>query len=115
MASPFRQVLNWITVRLGYRVYGKINREPPNNLIQELINEDGPTGTYVKPRGVVGLEFVMVFTWKHWFRMLLSGKVQVITLVWTWGDGPVVAGDMVNWCVLPPGIEVQERLKINAE
>lgn len=109
---------DWAAMKLGFRRLAYISYEPPNHLIMEVpgVANDGGSAdpTFMRPTGVLKTEVVLRFNIRARLRLLLSGKVQVVGVVWTMMPAEV-AGDAINWAVLPPYDKVNPNLIITPE
>lgn len=110
MRHHLLQARDWCAVKLGYRRIYYVNYDPPNHTYKEAKNDNGES-VWVRPDGVLKTEVVMVFNWRARWRLLLSGKVQVVSVVWM-ANQPDVAGDVFNWVVIPPYDKVDPKLKV---
>jgi hypothetical protein len=80
--------------------------DPPNHLYEQ--NADG---SWTRPMGCTKTEVVMKFNWRGRLRLLLSGKVHIVNVVW-YRLPPTIAGDSFHWEVMPPFDKVDPKLKV---
>lgn len=106
MTTRYRQSRDWLAYKLGFRRMVYTNFDPPNDLIKEV-----EPGVFVRPKGTLKMEVVMVFTMMGRLRLLISGKVHVINVCWLKDEVPVL-GDVFRWEVLPPYDKADPKLKV---
>jgi len=97
---------NWLAYWMGYSRIANITADPPNHLYQEQ-----PDGSFIRPMGATQTEVVLKFTFAGRLRLLASGKVHIVNVVWY--DFPVTPrGDSFRWEVMPPWDKVDPKLKV---
>lgn len=97
---------DWLLLKTGFRRIAYVNYEPPSRLIKETAPD-----VWFKPKGVIKTEMVLTFSLAARLRLLLSGKVQMVTVLWT-HEQFEVAGDSVQWVVLPPMDKIEPGMAV---
>lgn len=99
-------VLDTLAYYMGYARIAHVTTQPPNSLFT-----DNGDGTWTSPLGVTKTEVIMKFSLLGRLRLLLSGKVHVVLVVWY--ELPVVVkGDSFRWEVMPPWDKVDQTLRV---
>ena len=106
MTSQTPRLRERLAYHMGFKRLAFTNYDPPNDLFKEI-----SPGVYSRPMGALKTEVVMVFDWRSRLRLLLSGKVQVVNVMWT-EELIKVEGDVFRWVVLPPYDKVDPKLRV---
>jgi|GEM_PF-5993011 len=106
MQAYLKAAHDWVVVTLGFKRVALIDFTPPDSMIREV-----SPGLYARPNGAIKTEVVLWFNLRSRFRLLFSGKVHVVTVVWV-NDPVVAAGDSISWGVLPPFDPLDPKLKV---
>ena len=99
-------MMNWLWWKLGYKRFTYVNFDPPNTLIKEL-----EPGVFTRPQGILKTEVVLSLGVRARLRVLLSGKIHLLNVVWTTVQ-PNIEGDIIQWCVIPPTDPVDPNMRI---
>jgi hypothetical protein len=94
---------DWLSYKSGFKRMMYTNYSPPDNLLYEV-----SPGEWVKPKETIKTEVIIMLGWAARLRVLLSGKIQVINVVWCM-DEVNVKGDIFRWEVLPPRTPVNQK------
>ena len=98
--------LDWLWFKMVFKRFAYINFDPPNHLLKEI-----EPGKFTRPQGIVKTEVVFAVGLKTRLKILLSGKVHVLNVVWT-TEMPVVEGSQIQWCVMSPTEKADPKLKV---
>jgi hypothetical protein len=98
--------LNSIWWWLGFKRFAYTNFDPPNTLIKEI-----SPGVYTRPQGTLKTEVVIRLGLANRLRVLVSGKIHVMNVVWL-PTQPEVSGDVFQYCVMPPFEKVNPKLQV---
>jgi len=104
--APQHPWRDWLAWRLGFKRMMYTNYSPPDDLLVEVT-----PGEWVKPQEIIKTEVIMVLGLAARLRVLLSGKIQVINVVWCM-KAVDIKGDVFRWEVLPPGTPVSEKDRV---
>lgn len=95
-----KDMLRWLGWKLGFRSIAHVTVDPPPHLVHEI-----EPGLYHRPRSGVYSDFTINLNWRGRLRVLVTGRIQVVTSTWFWEEqAPTVAGDLAQFEVLPPKI-----------
>jgi hypothetical protein len=98
--------LNWLWWRMGFKRFAYVNFDPPNSLLKEV-----EPGKFTRPAGILKTEVVLTLGLKTRLKVLFSGKIHVLNVVWT-TEQPNAEGDVFQFCVLPPLEKIDPKLKV---
>lgn len=98
--------MDWLWYKLGFKRFTYVNFDPPNTLIKEL-----EPGIFTRPKGIVKTEAVLTLGVRARLRILLSGKIHLLNVIWT-TEQPNIEGDVIQWCVNPPTDKVAPNMRI---
>ena len=100
------RISNWVNYQLGFSRIAHVTLDPPNHLYEQ--NADG---SWTRPLGATKTEVVLKFNWRGRLRLLLSGKVHVVMVIW-YRMPTTALGDSIRFEVMPPFDKVDPKLKV---